>query len=210
MQDMSTNEMIISAAREEFLQKGFQGASLRNIVKKAGVTTGAFYRYYPTKEALFAALVDEQAQFVLSLYHSTFEKFKSLDAEGQTEFMLSLSGECISRMMDYIYDNFEAFKLIITCSQGTPYEDFIHKLVEDEVETTLIYIESLKSMGYEFPPIKKELIHMIASALFSGCFETVVHDMPKEDAAEFVAQLMQYNTAGWERLFGIKFNEKQF
>lgn len=37
--------------------KGVQAASLRNIIKTAGVTTGAFYGYYGRKEELFAALV---------------------------------------------------------------------------------------------------------------------------------------------------------
>ena len=38
-----TLEKIQQAALEEFSQKGFLGASLRQIVKNAGVTTGAFY-----------------------------------------------------------------------------------------------------------------------------------------------------------------------
>ena len=37
-----TLEQIHQAAMEEFLEKGFQEASLRQIVKNAGVTTGAF------------------------------------------------------------------------------------------------------------------------------------------------------------------------
>ena len=39
----STLENIQQAALEEFSEKGFLGASLRQIVKNAGVTTGAFY-----------------------------------------------------------------------------------------------------------------------------------------------------------------------
>ena len=39
----ATLEKIQEAALAEFLEKGFQGASLRQIVKNAGVTTGAFY-----------------------------------------------------------------------------------------------------------------------------------------------------------------------
>ena len=38
----TTLERILSAAMQEFLEKGYQSASLRNIVKTAGVTTGAF------------------------------------------------------------------------------------------------------------------------------------------------------------------------
>ena len=40
---MNTLDNIHKAAKKEFLDKGFQMASLRNIVKNAGVTTGAFY-----------------------------------------------------------------------------------------------------------------------------------------------------------------------
>ena len=39
----ATLENIQRAAMEEFSEKGFLGASLRKIVKNAGVTTGAFY-----------------------------------------------------------------------------------------------------------------------------------------------------------------------
>lgn len=55
--EMTTLERIYASAKKEFLEKGFQGASLRNIVKSAGVTTGAFYGYYDSKEKLFDALV---------------------------------------------------------------------------------------------------------------------------------------------------------
>ena len=52
----TTLEKIQDAAMEEFLDKGFLGASLRQIVKNAGVTTGAFYGYFSSKEALFASM----------------------------------------------------------------------------------------------------------------------------------------------------------
>ena len=41
-----TLERIQQAALDEFSEKGFLGASLRQIVKHAGVTTGAFYGYF--------------------------------------------------------------------------------------------------------------------------------------------------------------------
>lgn len=53
----STLTRIHQAAKAEFLEKGFRGASLRNIVKSVGMTTGAFYGYYKSKEELFEALV---------------------------------------------------------------------------------------------------------------------------------------------------------
>ena len=58
----TTLEKIQDAALAEFLDKGFQGASLRQIVKNAGVTTGAFYGYFSSKEALFASIVEPHAK----------------------------------------------------------------------------------------------------------------------------------------------------
>ena len=51
-EEQTTLHLIRSAAMQEFLKKGFKSASLRNIVKIAGVTTGAFYGYYDSKEDL--------------------------------------------------------------------------------------------------------------------------------------------------------------
>ena len=63
--EQTTLHLILSAAMQEFLEKGFKSASLRNIVKTAGVTTGAFYGYYDSKEELFEALVGEHYNFLL-------------------------------------------------------------------------------------------------------------------------------------------------
>ncbi len=48
-----TREKILDTAIKHFLRDGFSGASLRSIVKDAGLTTGAFYKYYPTKGNAF-------------------------------------------------------------------------------------------------------------------------------------------------------------
>ena len=66
--EQTTLNLILSAAMLEFLEKGFKSASLRNIVKTAGVTTGAFYGYYKSKEDLFEALVGEHYNFLLTCF----------------------------------------------------------------------------------------------------------------------------------------------
>ena len=41
LRDHSLDDRIIAAARKEFLEKGYAGASLRKIAERAGVTAGA-------------------------------------------------------------------------------------------------------------------------------------------------------------------------
>ena len=48
---------ILETGRKEFLALGYRDASLRHIAASLGVTTGAIYRYYADKEALFDALI---------------------------------------------------------------------------------------------------------------------------------------------------------
>lgn len=51
--DHSLDPLILESARKEFLVNGFEKASLKEICDRAGVTTGALYKRYQGKEALF-------------------------------------------------------------------------------------------------------------------------------------------------------------
>jgi AcrR family transcriptional regulator len=55
-------EHILRAAREAFLELGLEGASLREIAKRAGYTPGAIYSYFPSKEDVYAALLGESLE----------------------------------------------------------------------------------------------------------------------------------------------------
>ena len=48
---------IVAAALEVFAEKGFAGARLDEIAARAGVSKGALYLYFETKEDLFRAVV---------------------------------------------------------------------------------------------------------------------------------------------------------
>ena len=53
------SERIRDAACERFLADGVDGASLRAIATKAKTSIGMVYYYYPSKEELFFAVVEE-------------------------------------------------------------------------------------------------------------------------------------------------------
>ena len=75
-----TREKILDTAIKHFLRDGFSGASLRSIVKDAGLTTGAFYKYYPTKEMLFDALIDPYIEHIYEIYDGILADFEKLSA----------------------------------------------------------------------------------------------------------------------------------
>ncbi len=57
---------ILHAARARFLEEGVDGASLRKIAKDAGTSIGMVYYYFPTKDDLFFAVVEEVYERLLA------------------------------------------------------------------------------------------------------------------------------------------------
>lgn len=198
----ATLEKIQQAALAEFLDKGFLGASLRQIVKNAGVTTGAFYGYFSSKEALFNAIVEPHAAALMGRFMEAQTTFAELPEKEQPEHMGLESGRCVDWMVDYICAHREPVKLLLCCAEGTSYEHFVHNMVEVEVEYTQRYMEVLRRLGQDIPVLDKSLCHIIASGMFNGIFEIVVHDMPRDQAMRDVDQLRAFYTAGWSKLMG--------
>ena len=110
----ATLEKIQRAALAEFLDKGFLGASLRQIVKNAGVTTGAFYGYFSSKEALFASIVEPHAAALMGRFMEAQTTFAALPEDEQPAHMGVESSDCIHWMVDYICSHPEPVKLLLT------------------------------------------------------------------------------------------------
>lgn len=58
----ANREAILAAGREVFADLGFGAATVRDIVRGTGLATGTFYNYFPDKESVFRALLEESAE----------------------------------------------------------------------------------------------------------------------------------------------------
>ena len=54
--------LVLAAARSAFIDLGLEGASLREIAKRAGYTPGAIYSYFSSKEEVYGALLGESLE----------------------------------------------------------------------------------------------------------------------------------------------------
>jgi AcrR family transcriptional regulator len=54
-----TREVILKAATKVFFENGFEKTSVKMILSEANIVTGSFYHFFPSKEALFEAVVEE-------------------------------------------------------------------------------------------------------------------------------------------------------
>ena len=199
-----TQKRILEVGKREFLEKGFKDASLRAIVKEAGFTKGAFYGYYNSKEALFDALVAPAADELIAQFKQAQQAHYELVTEDKAEQSQDLSTSYLNYFINYIYDHFDAFKLVICCSEGTRYANYIHELVELEVDQTENYYQHLRRLGKLKGTVNRDLHHMITSAYFTAVFETVAHDMSREQAIGYVNELAVFFNCGWSGLLRFK------
>lgn len=196
-------EELLEAGKREFLEKGFQGASMRSIAAAAGVTTGALYRYYTDKEALLDALVKEPADTLEKRYREEQRQFAEKNLQVQLEGLPEISDESAVWMIQYVYDHFDAFKLIVCCSGGTKYEYYLDTLIDIESEAGRRLIDRMKEEGVPVKDMDDTLIHILSSMLFNGMFETVRHDMPMEEAFSYMEVLREFYSTGWFKILGI-------
>ena len=54
-----TREVILRTATKVFFENGFEKTSVKMILSEANIVTGSFYHFFPSKEALFEAVVEE-------------------------------------------------------------------------------------------------------------------------------------------------------
>lgn len=200
--ERTTLASIHAAAMKEFLEKGFKSASLRNIVKMAGVTTGAFYGYYDSKEKLFEALVGTQYEYFMNRFRNAQQAFADLPPEEQPVNLSSVSGECMHDMLLYAYDNLNAFKLLLCHSEGTRFSKMIDEMAEIETKATHDYLAVLEGLGRPAPHIDEHLEHILITGMFNAYFELIIHEMPLDKAEVYLKEMRDFYTAGWKKIMG--------
>ena len=166
------------------------------------MTTGAFYGYYKSKEELFEALVGKHYEYILERFKKAQREFANLPRRRQPEVMSDISGLCMYDILHYAYAHLIECKLILCCSEGTKFSGLIDEMVEIEVEATHAYQKVLQELGRPSPKIDPALEHILITGMFHTFFELVIHEMPQNDAENYVKEMRAFYTAGWMKIMG--------
>ncbi len=196
------HEKIVSAAFGEFMDHGFQDASMRRIAASCGLSASGLYKHFPGKEDMFAALVDPAIEGFMALYREIQNDYNEELKSEAGGFLESDQDETV-RSMTYIYDHFDEFKLLICRSQGTRYESFTHDVADLEEKVTLSYMKELKRNGVKVNKVEKKEFHLLITASIEALFQAVEHDFTRKEAIHYAKTLRKFYLPAWKALFGI-------
>lgn len=194
-------EAVLKCAKREFQDKGYKDASLRTIAQEAGTSTGSIYTRFGDKEGLFSAIVGPVADEMKQMFLKIQEDFHSFDKEVQRAEMGQYTSLHQMQLLDYIYDHFDEFQLLLSAAEGTHFACFVDELVDIEVDYTYKYMEVIGCESVKSGLVTEEFIHIVVTAYFNGMFEVVRHNMEKDDAVKYLKLLNSYHMQGFSTIF---------
>ena len=153
--DKTANHIkLMGAARQEFLECGFEKASMRS---------------------------DEWLNAHIARY---------VDAVNSGQ-KVTWSDSEVDMMREIIYPNMEDYHLLLSGSQGTKYENYLHDLTEQRQRELLNYLPMLRAL------------HLLLTAYTTALFEPVMHNYSQEEALSCLETVEAFFLPGWKNLFGI-------
>ncbi|MBR7019574.1 MAG: TetR/AcrR family transcriptional regulator [Lachnospiraceae bacterium] len=190
------HEKIVEAAKKEFGRYSFKEASMRNIAAEAGMSASGLYKHFPSKEEMFANLVEPVKEEFEREYRERERREYAELGNGDAKILSEQTGG--NRWaMGFIYDHIEEFRLLIIKSEGTVYENYIHDVAMLEETSTLAFISELRKRGESPIDLPRKEVHLLVTAQVNAVFEAVKHGFSKEEALHYADTLDAFFMPGW-------------
>ncbi len=194
--DHSLDDKIVTAAREEFSEKGYAGASLRKIAEKAGVTVGAIQTRYKSKDELFVGLLKPFLDKVETLFKNTKEDYYSgTDADFSAGLNASMRHES-EAILHLIFEHYADAVLLLCRSAGSSLEHYFDGIVQNKIEESLFFFRNAGFTG-----IDEKLLGLLVSAQFDSYRRIVIECPDRKLAEKYMESLMTYHFGGWTAFF---------
>ena len=129
----SKEYLILEAAEQEFLKKGYDGARTTSIAKAAGVTHAMLHYYFRTKEQLFERIIDKKMEEIVPLMTHLF-------GNGSLPLVKRIE-EAVSIHFDFVMANPDLPKFLI--NEVLPHKERCD-LFRSKIENVLYFVDNLQ------------------------------------------------------------------
>ncbi|MBR3022944.1 MAG: TetR/AcrR family transcriptional regulator [Oscillospiraceae bacterium] len=193
--DNESREKLIASAKKEFLEKGFEKASLRSISSAAGLTTGAVYFFFRDKNGLFGAVVDEPVQKIMSVINEHF----AADMEVSPEDFTHSSGDhddFADALISALYSDRDAVLILLEKASGSVYENIVDKFIEMMEQYNAKLAENYLVM---FPDkrVDEYMLHWLSHVQINAFVHLVTHEVNVEKAAREIKSVLDMLIESW-------------
>ena len=190
---------IIEAAKTEFLQNGFQSASIKNIAKRAGVTTGALYTRYKGKNGLFHSLIEDFLQALDEERKDNRKAYMKYCVDKNFDSFLNSIEKEIAGYIDILFKHYDESKLLLCCSKGSSVETIFSEMMKNKVSETKTFIK--ENIDSDISKMKLDLVELLMNQQFNAYTLIIEKGYSKDETIEYIKILGEFIGAGWEKIF---------
>ncbi len=198
-----THAGIMESATRRFMETGFTGASVRQICKDAGVTNGAFYAHFESKEELFGELVGPALEGLDELRGSETSQYMEIQSPEDVLESLNLAFVTDEAVIHYIYEHKDAFLLLLKASGGTSFENYPSRIVEEEKQGTIAFFELCKPFVRRPENMSESVAAQASSFIVSTIFDCLLSGKTEEEAIREVQLASEFCIAGLRQIWGM-------
>lgn len=183
-------QSILNAAREEFLKRGFEKASIRDIASEAKTAKSNLYNYFEDKDALFCAVLES----AVSEIRGALEAARLENAgQGAGSYTVGSQDRYMRLVMEFVGAHASDVWLLLFRSGGSTLEGFRQEVQEKFTDVlTGWFAEALPGRA--------------PSRLFTGCVagfyvsvvERMMLERPSREKAEgYMGEFLRFVYGGW-------------
>jgi AcrR family transcriptional regulator len=180
---------IIAAARDEFLVKGYEKASIRAITSEAKTSTTNVYNYFKDKDALFRAVVEP----TLFGIKKGLEDIRLQNRVKQAGYSLTAQKDVMVKFINYIFDHKEDLELLLFHSAGSSLSSFKNVVIRELAAVLEDWIKCT-APDKEIPDL---FTRSIAGFYVSTIESILLEEKTREQVAENLDVYLKFIYGGW-------------
>jgi len=169
-----------------------------------GLTAGALYKHFGGKEEMFAALVEPVYEELVRLYEEHTRRALAVFEQDGVEAYERKSAEGTDRVLDFVYQHFDEFRLMFNCSAGTRMEDIRDRMVRLEMDSSEALMEAARRRGVRVQVLSEKERHIFFTMSLTPLFEAISHAYSYEEAVDIIHLMSRAQNYAWERIIQLR------
>jgi len=169
---VNTRTKIMNAAQAQILNNGFGGTTIDSIIEQAGVSKGAFFHYFSSKDELGRTLVKRYADADLEHLEKTLAKAEGLSDDPLQQLLIFV--KLFEQEMESLQEPYPGCLYASYLQQSGLFDEQIMELIrESMLKWRFRVLEKLEEITEQHPPEQDVDLESLADMLlvvFEGAF----------------------------------------
>lgn len=184
-------EHVLSEAARVFADKGYHATSITDIIEAAGIARGTFYLYFPSKKALFDALLDD-------FFERLTREVRPVDVTPGSRPPSEQLHSTIRDILQTLVDHRELTRIVLHGATGLDpdFDRKLHDFYDRILRVVQHALETGQKLGLLRPCDTAITSYCILGSVKELCYQLLVLRAQDLDLDLVVREVLAFNTSG--------------